>query len=151
VKVDRVHLRYPLAAPVTPNDPYLTTQNNAQWDMFQIGMPLAWSYTMGAGVTLAVLDTGYDSTSQDFSKVTQAFSFVSGNGSGPATGAVDVDGHGSNTAGIAAAVTNNAFGFAGVGWNTSLMVIKIIQNNDSITTADEAAAIQYATDHGARV
>ena len=147
-KVEHVHLRYPLAVPVIPNDTHLQLQNQ-QWDMFQIQMPTAWAYGTGQGVTIAVLDTGYDGSSQDFSKVTKAYTFL--NGAAPTGGAMDTDGHGSNTAGIAAAVTNNGCGFASVGWNAGLMVLKIIGNNGSINTADEANAIKFATDNGARV
>ncbi|MBV8150148.1 MAG: S8 family serine peptidase [Candidatus Eremiobacteraeota bacterium] len=150
-KVEHAHLRYTLGAPVTPNDPHFQLQNE-QWDMFQIQMPQAWSYTEGAGVTIAVLDTGYDSTSADFppSKVTTALTFLNGNAT-PTSGATDTDGHGSNTAGIAAAATNNNFGFAGTGFNASLMILKIIDPSGNISTVDEANALHYATDHGAKV
>lgn len=147
-KVDHVHLRYPLGLPVIPNDTHFQLANQ-QWDMFQIGMPQAWSYGLGQGATIAVLDTGYDGTSQDFSKVKQAYTFQ--NGAAPTGGAIDTDGHGSNTAGIAGAVTNNGCGFASVGFNAGLMILKIIGSSGSISTADEANAIKFATDNGARV
>ncbi|MBV8601351.1 MAG: S8 family serine peptidase [Candidatus Eremiobacteraeota bacterium] len=148
VKTSHVHLRYLMGAPFVPNDTHFQLQNQ-QWDMFQIQMPQAWSYTQGNGVTIADLDTGYDSTSKDFSKVSTALTFLGGGN--PTSGAPDNDGHGSNTGGIAAAVTNNGFGFAGVGFNANLMVLKIIDNNGGINTADEANAVQYAANNGARV
>ncbi len=38
----------------TPNDPFYTYQ----WHMDQINMGSAWDYTSGAGVVIAVIDTG---------------------------------------------------------------------------------------------
>ncbi len=58
--------------------------------------------------------------------------------------------HGTHCAGIAAAVTDNALGVAGMSWNCSIMAVKV--------TEDENAAvyygyegIQYAADNGADV
>ena len=45
-----------LEASYTPNDPYF----GSEWHAAKIGAPAAWDSTRGAGVTIAVLDTGVD-------------------------------------------------------------------------------------------
>jgi serine protease len=74
--------------------------------------------------------------------------------------ATDRFGHGTNVSGIAAAVTDNLAGFAGVGWDTPLMEFKVFfpdpaaSNNYAEPTAqspDIAQAIYDAVAQGARV
>ncbi|GAC1424328.1 MAG: hypothetical protein NVSMB5_18300 [Candidatus Velthaea sp.] len=154
--VSPLHVRRPMSVPltaqVTPNDTYFKPYE--QWDMYQIGMPSAWAYTKGAGATIAVIDTGVDSKQNDIgpvgatNKLTFAETVLSGTTSVGAT--TDSDGHGTNVAGIAGAITNNAFGFAGVGYNVSLQAYKVIGGSTG-STADEAIAIGDAVKNGADV
>ncbi|MDP9017446.1 MAG: S8 family serine peptidase, partial [Candidatus Eremiobacteraeota bacterium] len=62
----------------------------------------------------------------------------------------DQDGHGTNVAGIATAIGNDAAGFAGVAWNVKLQVYRIFANGNACTT-DEAKAIYDAVAKGANV
>ncbi|MBL4593039.1 MAG: S8 family serine peptidase [Flavobacteriales bacterium] len=55
-------------------------------------------------------------------------------------------GHGVNVTGIAAAVTDNVTGIAGVGFNTKFLPIKISNNVGQLTKAYQG--IVYAADHG---
>jgi subtilisin family serine protease len=145
---------------VTPNDTHF--DDYQQWDMFQVqSVPnvygtYAWGYTTGAPrIAIAVIDTGADANHQDLSggKVTYGEKIVRGTITYGIAAAQDTDGHGTNVAGIAAAATNNAFGFAGVGFNSSLQIYKVFPDgaNPVADTGDEAQAIYDAVAHGANV
>jgi len=162
IETHQPHMRFAFGSSVTPNDPLFTMQD--QWDMYRIGMPNAWGYTTGsASVAIAVIDTGLDVTQGDFggSKVTFAEKVLGGVTTVGTSAVQDLDGHGTNVAGIAAASTNNAFGFAGVGFNTSLQAYRIfpdpvapLYSQDpgyGTSTADEAQAIYDAVKNGVKV
>ncbi len=58
--------------------------------------------------------------------------------------------HGTHCAGIAAAVTDNALGVAGMSWNCSIMAVKVTEDeNPAVYYGYEG--IQYAADNGADV
>lgn len=136
---------------VLPNDPLFGTAT--QWDMYAIGMPGAWSITQGSpSVTVAVIDTGYDSFNPDLStKVDRAIVFDLGTGMPDRqASAEDTDGHGSNVSGIAAADTNNATDVAGTGWNVHLLEARVFKNGSALSN-DIAAAIDWAVANHAKV
>lgn len=65
---------------------------------------------------------------------------------------MDVDGHGTHTAGTIGAIGNNGVGGSGVVWKTSLMALKIFGNGaDGASDADIAGAIRYAVDNDVRI
>jgi subtilisin family serine protease len=64
---------------------------------------------------------------------------------------MDDHGHGTHVAGIAAAVTNNSKGVAGVCWNSKLMAVKAGNSGNSYKVADTAEAIEYAANNGAKI
>jgi serine protease len=57
--------------------------------------------------------------------------------------------HGSVVCGLAAAVSDNGIGIAGVGFNCKFLPVKISDTTGTFTKAYEG--IQYAADHGARI
>ena len=63
----------------------------------------------------------------------------------------DYDGHGTLTAGIIAAQSNNDFGMAGINPNVRLMVLKAVNDFGNTRAAYLAEAISYAVDNGARI
>jgi thermitase len=141
------------ATTTTPNDPLFAQQ----YGMTKIKAPFAWDATKGSGtVKVAVLDCGiYDVTSAAFNapghpdingKVVAHIDFT-----GSSTGADDFCDHGTMTAGIVAANTNNGIGVAGVGFNTSLMNGKVLDDNGSGTSTMVTNGIRWAADNGARV
>lgn len=160
---ERVQMRYPTAA-ATVNDPGAAP--NVQWDLTRIGAFSAWGSTTGApSVQVAIVDSGIDTSNEDFAggKVTYGESDVNGVttvGTGEA-GSLDHFGHGTNVAGIAAAGTNDKLGFAGVGYKVGLQAYRIFPQPQApcytscatygATTADEVTAIQSAVKHGAKV
>lgn len=161
VDVLPTHLRFlKTTMPITPSD----TLFGFQWDMQKIGAPNAWAYPSsgggiaGAGATVAILDTGIDNAHPDLAgKITREECVVNGKTYVGGTSAQDTNGHGTNVAGIVGDDTNNAFGFAGVGYAVNLQAYKIFPNETltgagaSANTADEAAAIYDAVNNGASV
>ena len=127
-----------------PNDPYY----GQQWQFGSIQAEGGWSKTHGStSVTLAVIDTGIDYNHPDLSgKVLAGYNYVSGN-SDP----YDDNGHGSHVAGLAAAMTNNSVGVAGVDWQARILPLKVLDSSGSGYDSDIASAIRYAADNGAEV
>jgi subtilisin family serine protease len=155
VDVARVHYRT-LAADAVANDQYLDTTD--QWYLYRTAVdPTAWSLTHGgANVSVAVIDTGVDETNPDF--IFDVKERIVGGVRTTGSGAVqDTHGHGTNTAGLATAQTNDAYGFAGVGYATHLQAYKIFPDATPTSdcqkadSADEAAAIRDAVANGASV
>ena len=129
---------------MTPNDPSYP----GQWHLPKIAGPTAWSTTTGSsGVTIAILDTGVDSTHPDLaSKIVPGWNFYDNN-----SDTSDVYGHGTAVAGSAAAASNNGLGVAAVAWNCTLMPIRISALNGNASTSAMASGLTWAADHGARV
>ena len=145
-----------LATPAgASNDP----SYNKQYGVKQINAPSAWHKTRGAGVTIAIVDSGVDREHPDLkSKLLPGYDFgdnddnpdddsqlEDGNG-------VKVQGHGSHVAGIAGAATDNGVGVAGVAPDAKILPIKAFPSNSgSLGFAAVPSAIRYAVQQGARV
>nr|MBC8249280.1 peptidase S8 [Anaerolineales bacterium] len=133
------------AIATTPNDTYYASY---QWNMSHIGLETAWDTTTGSSsITIAVADTGVDSTHPDLSsKVVAGYDFVN-NDSDPS----DDEGHGTHVAGIAAAATNNNRGVAGVSWGSKIMPIKVLDSDGLGSYIQIASGIRWAADNGADI
>lgn len=59
--------------------------------------------------------------------------------------------HGTHVAGIIAAQGNNAIGMSGVAWDTSIMAVRVLDDEGSGTDSQIAAGIEYAVDNGADI
>ncbi len=98
-------------------------------------------------VTIAVIDTGADLQAPDLAvKTPQAYSLRTGS-----MDVRDVNGHGTFVAALAAGSPTNGEGIAGFGGDARLLVIKAIGTDGTMSDLEEASAIVYAVDHGARV
>jgi len=64
---------------------------------------------------------------------------------------LDVLGHGTLCAGVAAAVGNNEIGITGVAWNCKIMDIKAADDIGAVNVKKATEGIVYAVDHGAKV
>jgi subtilisin family serine protease len=158
VEPERLYYRESSTA-VPVNDTHYN--NSDQWYLFADRAANAWGYTEGSnGIAIAIVDTGADFNHPDLQggKITFAESILSGVKTQGAAAAQDTDGHGTNVAGIAAADTNNAYGFAGLGFKSSLQIYKVFPNgtasNKYMTTAnsgDVTQAIYDAVANGARI
>jgi thermitase len=135
---------------IIPNDPFYSSQ----WAHPKIQSPSAWDLFRGTPtVIIALCDTGVRLDHEDFQgALVSGYNSASGvpqSGGGQVN---DINGHGSHTAGIAAAQANNAKGIAGVGWNFKIMPIRVTNSSgggSSIAALTDGA--RWAADNGARV
>jgi subtilisin family serine protease len=124
-----------LAAParLAPRSPLRTG-----WFLDRIGAPSAGGRTVtGAGVTVAILDTGIDVTHPDLAfRIEQRRDFF-----GAGRDVADLTGHGTAVAGVVAAVSN---GYA------SIMPLRVADARGVYWSA-VVKGLVWAADHGARV
>lgn len=100
-----------------------------------------------AGITIAVIDTGADLAAPDLAaKAPFAFDIRTRAGD-----VADIVGHGTFVASLAAGSSTNDEGIAGFGGDSNLLVVRATNGRRALTDVDEAAAILYAVDQGARV
>ena len=100
-----------------------------------------------AGITIAVIDTGADLAAPDLA----AKAPLSYNVRAQGAAVSDPNGHGTFVASLAAGSSSNGDGIVGSSGDARLMVIEAADRHGSFTDVDEAAAIVYAVDHGARI
>ncbi|HEY1539663.1 MAG TPA: S8 family serine peptidase [Solirubrobacteraceae bacterium] len=160
-----------LAAPAAASaatDPLLQDQW-ALSDPSMIGAPEAWTQSDGAGVVVAVLDTGVQLDHPDLAgAIWTNPNEIPGNGIDDdhdgivddvhganmftGTGNVgDDNGHGTHVAGIIAARKGNGVGGAGLAPKATIMPVKVLDSTMSGTTDTLALGIRYAVDHGAKI
>ena len=100
-----------------------------------------------AEVTIAVIDTGADLAAPDLAaKAPLSYSVRT-----KRAAVTDPNGHGTFVASLAAGSSSNGEGIAGVSGDAHLLVVEAADRHGSFTDLDEAAAIVYAVDHGARI
>jgi subtilisin family serine protease len=158
------------SATAVPNDPGYPQQ----WGLPVINAPAAWDVTTGAPqVTVAIVDTGIDATDADLAP--NIWTNPGESGGGRETNGVDDDadgriddvhgwdfvsgdnqpqdgnGHGTHVAGTIGARGNDGVGIAGVTWSTSLMALRILNNNGVGSVSAAISAYALAARDGARV
>ncbi|MFH1282201.1 MAG: S8 family serine peptidase [bacterium] len=156
---------YILRVCTEPNDP----KYSEQWGLEKISAAQAWNVTTGdSGIIIAMIDTGVDYNHVDLrDKIWINEDEIAGNGidddgngyvddfrgynftaflKNDTNNPMDIDGHGTHTAGIAAASTDNNIGIAGVARECKIMAIK-----SDFTTISIERAILYAIDNGADI
>jgi len=137
-------------------DPNDTLYPVSQWGITKIQAPQAWDTETGKeSVVIAILDTGVDYDHEDLAG--NMWNDGGGNcGKDFVNGDDDPDddhsqSHGTHCAGIAAAVTNNALGIAGVSWKSKIMAVKVLDETGGGTLGWELEGIDYAVDNGADI
>jgi len=145
-KVCHVEPDYVAQVVDVPNDPYFN--DSYQWGMFKTQAPQAWDITHGSsGIRIAILDTGIDSSHPDLgAKVVARENFTSSDTTEPVSNS-----HGTHVAGIAAAISNNGIGVAGLGHSSSLMNVRVASDDGYGYYSWIAQGIIWATDNGADV
>lgn len=132
-----------LSGAVVPND----TSFQQQHYLKQIGADVAWSQVnKSPGITIALVDTGVDIDHPDIKA-----NLIPGVNLLEPGLPKDDNGHGTNVAGVIAAIGNNGKGTTGITWSAKILPIKAL---DSRGYGDEdklGAGILYAVDHGAKI
>lgn len=121
-----------------PSDPLL----GQQWHIRKISAPDAWDRSRGDGVVIAILDTGVMCGHSDLAGkcVSAGRDFIADDND-----AADEHGHGTHVAGIAAALTNNGGGIAGVGYNARILPVRVLNAQGSGGTDGIARGIDWAS------
>jgi subtilisin len=146
VEPERVVHALQEAAPVDPEQEAAFTDDAvATWGLHATGVLDAPE--SGAGVTIAVLDTGIDLQHPDFAgRDITTRSFVDGET------AQDVQGHGTHCAGTMAGPLDPAQGRRyGIAYGARLLVGKVLNDGGSGTDADILAGMSWAISAGAQV
>ena len=127
-----------------PDDP----QYAGQWGPEAIGAEYAWAIERGESrVTIAVIDTGVDYTHPDIAGnyIAGGYDWINDDDD-----PMDDHGHGTHCAGIAAAVSNNTLGIAGIA-QSGIMAEKALDSQGNGTSSLTAEAIRHAADNGADI
>lgn len=157
-----------LHAQFVPNDTYFA---NNQWHYYEavagINAPAAWDRSTGAGVKVAVIDTGYRPHADLAANILPGYDFISnlttandGNlrdadasdpgdwnavgACGTGSGASKSSWHGTHVAGTIAAVTGNGLGVAGVAHGAKVVPLRVLGRCGGYTS-DIANAIVWAS------
>jgi hypothetical protein len=126
-----------------PNDPVV----RQQWALRNIQAFEAWDITTGSNLTIAIIDTGVSDSHPDLrGRVLSGYNFYDNNGD-----ASDNEGHGTYTAGVAAATGDNGIGIAGVCWSCQILPVKVLGSQGEGDDATIAIGIRWAADQGARI
>lgn len=142
-------------ADTIPNDPSFGQlwgmRNTGQTGGFpgaDVDAPKAWDIVTGdAAVIIAMIDTGVQADHPDLNgKV------ISGrNTYGDNDNTDDPHGHGTHTAGTAAAWGNNGVGVAGMSWGSQILAMRCTTDGGTYFESDLAEAIIWAADYGAPI
>jgi subtilisin family serine protease len=174
----------PLAKPgaespaVTPesNDPYSKTagtwgQNYLDlWWHDRVRAEEAWAFTRGQGTTVAVIDSGVDTSHPELSSNTfknilelNGLADVDDDGNGYIddifgwdlvngdNNPQDTHGHGTHVAGIIGAAADNLTGIAGIAPGAVILPLRVLDETGRGFFSHVSAAIRYAADLGVHV
>ena len=159
--VESVQWNYIYEPDAIPNDP----NYSQQWAHSKTQAPQAWDLTTGnSNVVIALIGTGVkwdhedlaaniwtnskeiaanniDDDANGFIDDVRGWNFESNNGN-----PMDVNGHETSVAGVAAAASNNAKGIAGVCWKCKIMPLRV-----SYTSVQVTNALYYAINNGVKI
>ncbi len=135
-----------------PNDEFFrlaspVPRQQAQWGLTAIQAPNAWDVALGDNITVAVIDTGIDSTHRDLGA---NIAPTGVNLLVPGASLDDDFGHGTHVSGIIAAVSNNGIGITGTAWGAKILPIRVADGSGG-TVYNIGRGIQQAAQLGARV
>jgi subtilisin family serine protease len=144
----RVPAAEPALAPSTASDaPFADAPFEWQWAATHANAVPASVLRAASAITIAVVDTGADLSAPDLrAKAPASYSVVTGS-----PNVRDRNGHGTFVSALAAGSATNGQGMAGFGGDAKLLVVEAGGADGSFTDVDEAAAIVYAVDHGAKI
>lgn len=132
-----------------PNDPYFSSQGDLWSAASQINVQTVWNTYSGAGVRVAVIDSGYRPHADLASNIVGGYDFISsatrandGNGRdsssldpgdyvsagecGSGAAALNSSWHGTHVAGTVAALTNNGLGVGGIAFGARVVPVRVL-------------------------
>jgi subtilisin family serine protease len=122
----------------------LSSSQTIPYGVTMVNAPAVWPRTRGAGVRVAVLDTGISMYHPDRGNVVDSVSFVTDEA------VEDFDSHGTHTSGTIAAADNN-IGVVGVAPQADLLIAKVLDNTGSGQTSWVISGIEWAVNNNAKV
>ena len=134
-----------LHATFTPDDLHY----RLQWHYPQISLPQAWPINTGAGVIVAVIDSGVFLAHPDLAgRLVDGYDFIAGipGGNDPGDSPIPPGGstfHGTHVAGTVAAATDNGIGVAGTAFDARVMPLRVCTTSGCPGFAIEQA-LRYA-------
>lgn len=109
------------------------------WGISRIGSVSAWQSSQGAGVKVAILDTGVDPLHIDLvNRIKGGYNAIT-----PLTQPNDDNGHGTHIAGIIGAL-NNSLGVVGTSPEIELYAVKVLDRNGSGYLSDIIEGLDWA-------
>jgi serine protease len=125
-----------------------TDSGEIPWGLDAVDAPDVWGTTTGAGVTVCILDTGFDFGHPDFvgANVIAGANFVN---DGHRT-AQDGNGHGTHVAGTVAAQLNGT-GVAGVAHGVNLLIARVLGDDGFGSTSGVVRGVNWCVDQGADI
>jgi membrane-anchored mycosin MYCP len=117
------------------------TAQAAPWEQRSLELPRTWGFANGAGVKVAVVDTGVSAAAPALSGVVTQVGGAS----------EDCVGHGSFVAGLIAAAPTKGVHFAGVAQQAQVLAVRGTDGRGEATAATVASGIRSAVDAGADV
>ena len=130
----------------------------AQWHLRAVGIPRAWEVSRGAGVVVAVLDTGvaYGGPSKQApdlagTRLVPGWDFVDDDDQPEDVPTQGTGSHGTHMAGTIAQTSDNGVGGAGIAPAAAIMPIRVLASDATGTGHDIALGLRFAADRGAHV
>ncbi|NJC69178.1 S8 family serine peptidase [Planosporangium thailandense] len=120
-----------------------------QYQLRALDVPTAWRTSTGAGVTVAVLDSGVDAGHPDLAgQVLPGADFVDGT----TDGRRDFVGHGTTVAALIAGRNDKDSGVAGIAPGAKILPVRVLDKDNKYDDATVVAkGLRWAVDHGATV
>lgn len=131
-----------LLVPTTSSDAIASDDplRNLQYGLDRTRVEEAWTRARGAGVAIAVVDTGVNLRHEDLRpRLIGGRDFVDGDDL-----AQDENGHGTHVAGVAAASTDNGIGIAGVAPDASVMPLRVLDVKGTGVESNVVEAVRFA-------
>src|SRR5690349_1606116 len=125
-------------------------RTDIQWALRAIHVEQAWQASRGAGVTVATVDTGADTTSPDLAGRLLPGAYLTPAGTIAVGNRVDRLGHGTHVAGIIVG-SDDGKGITGIAPDAKVLPVDVDTSDDQLTGKQVATAITWASTHGAKV
>ncbi len=138
----------PLEGPI-PSDPLF----DQQWHLSRCRVTDAWASTTGNSMVIAMVDTGIDVSHPDLAAtIVPGYKCADRLAQADGGAITDINGHGTLTAGVAAAVGNNGVGVAGVAWTQPVMPVRATNSaGGGAYLSDVYDGVIWAVRNGARI